>query len=78
MEPDENLVFSSSRVIARSNGEREITPYSRVEVVFEPKGQSTFIRLIHSAVSSDDARKGVGQGWVGALTVMTEMFGDPG
>ena len=67
IEPAHRLVFSWTHVVAHSNGEREETPYSKVDVTFTAKGGGTDVRLIHSAIQSEDARKGVGGGWEAAF-----------
>ena len=68
IEPAKKLVFSWAHVVEHANGEREATPYSRVEVTFSPKGAGTDLRLVHSAVRSEDARRGIGGGWEAAFT----------
>lgn len=72
--PDEKLVFSWAHVIAHANGEREATPYSRVEVNFTPKGKGTYVRLVHSAVRDQDARRGIGGGWEAAFASMVNAL----
>jgi uncharacterized protein YndB with AHSA1/START domain len=61
------LVFSWSHVITHESGEREATPYSQVEVIFTPRGTGTYVRLVHSAISDEDARRGVGGGWAASF-----------
>lgn len=63
IESGEKLVFSWAHVVTHANGEREATPDSQVEVSFTPQGKGTFVRLVHSAVRSEDARTGIGGGW---------------
>lgn len=75
IEPDRRLVFSWSHVIEKPGGVRDVTPHSRVEVDFSPKGGGTYVRLVHSAIQSDDARRGVGGGWEKGFGYMTDMFG---
>ena len=74
IQPGEKLVFSWAHVITHANGEREATPYSRVEVIFTPKGDGTFVRLVHSAISDDAARRGIGGGWEAAFTFMVDAL----
>ena len=74
IEPGERIVFTWSRVIARATGEREATPYSQVEVVFSAKGRGTYVRLVHSAVHSEDARRGFAGGWEIAFTTMSALL----
>lgn len=72
--PGERLVFSWSHVVEQADGARDATPYSRVEVEFSPKGAGTYVRLVHSAIQSDGARRGVGGGWETGFGYMVEMF----
>ena len=74
IQPSEKLVFSWAHVIAHANGEREATPYSRVEVIFTPKGRGTHVRLVHSAIRSQDARRGIGGGWEAAFTFLVNAL----
>ena len=74
IQPGEKLVFSWAHVIAHANGEREATPYSRVEVIFTPKGRGTHVRLVHSAIRSQDARRGIGGGWEAAFTFLVNAL----
>lgn len=60
---NEKLVFSWSHVITHADGEREATPYSRVEVDFTARGKGTYVRLVHSAVRREEARRCIGSGW---------------
>lgn len=75
VEPAEKLVFSWAHVVAHADGRREETPYSRVEVVFTARGSGTFVRLLHSAISNDESRRGIGGGWQAAFTHLTDMLG---
>lgn len=76
IEPDRKLVFSWAHVVEKPDGARDATPYSRVEVEFSPRGAGTYVRLIHSAIESDDARRGVGGGWETGFGYMVKMFED--
>ena len=51
------------------------TPYSQVEVTFTPKGSGTDVRLVHTGISTKDARLGVG-GWEAAFTNLLEVVGE--
>lgn len=75
IQPGEKLVFSWAHVVAHADGKREATPYSRVEVVFTPKGKGTTVRLVHSAIRGQDARRGIGGGWQAAFTHLADGFG---
>ena len=77
IEPGERLVFTWSKVIAHATGERESTPYSQVEVIFTAKGNGTDVRLVHSAVHSEDARRGFGGGWNLAFNTMSALLSNP-
>ena len=72
--PGERLVYSWSYVVESADGEREASPESRVEVEFAPKGSGTSVRLVHSAVRSEDARKGIGGGWQASFSSLTELM----
>ena len=77
IEPDEKLVFSWAHVVAHANGEREATPYSRVEVMFTAHGSGTHVRLVHSAVRAEDARRGIGGGWEAAFGFLISVLDAP-
>ncbi|WP_422367188.1 SRPBCC family protein [Pelagibius sp.] len=72
--PGEKLVFSWAHVVVQADGAREATPYSRVEVTFTPTGKGTTVRVVHSAVRSEDARRGIGGGWQSAFTCLAEIL----
>lgn len=76
IQPDEKLVFSWTHVISHAGGEREATPYSQVEVDFTARGKGTYVRLVHSAVRREDARRGIGGGWEAAFGHIFAMFGE--
>jgi len=67
IEPARRLVFSWSHVTVDAHGHREATPESRVDVQFVPTGSGTMVKLLHSGIRSEDARKGVGTGWTNAF-----------
>ncbi len=74
--PGERLVYSWSYVVDHRNGDREATPESRVEVEFTEKGKGTYVRLVHSAVRSEDARKGIGGGWEASFASLSEVLAE--
>lgn len=74
IEPNARLVFTWSQVIIHATGERESTPYSQVEIVFTPKGNGTEIRLVHSAIQSEDIGRRVGGGWESAFKTMSALL----
>ena len=78
IQPGVRLVFSWAHVIAYANGAREATPYSRVEVDFMPKGKGTLVRLVHSAIRSDEARLGIGSGWEASFGALGHALAEPG
>ena len=77
IEPGKRLVFTWSKVVAHATGERDSTPYSQVEVIFTAKGHGTDVRLVHSAVHSEDARRGFGGGWNLAFNTMSALLSNP-
>ena len=72
--PGERLVFSWHHFALQANGERELTPASRVEVDFTVKGIGTQVRLVHSGIKSADGLKGVGRGWATSFTSLLQVF----
>ncbi len=76
IQPDEKLVYSWAHVTEHANGGRDATPYSTVEVTFTPKGAGTDVRLVHSGISTEDGRKGVGGGWETAFTNMVDVLAE--
>ena len=74
IEPGERLVFTWSKVIAHATGERESTPSSQVEVTFSAKGNGTDVRLVHSAMHSEDVRRGFAGGWEFAFNTMSALL----
>lgn len=63
IEIDRRLVFTWSRVIAHTSGEREATPESKVEIVLTPKGAGTDIHITHSAINDEPTRERFSGGW---------------
>ena len=72
----ERIVFSWSHVVAHTNGQREESPASKVEITFTAKGAGTDVRLVHSAIATEDARKGVGGGWQVAFGSLQTLLVD--
>ncbi len=72
--PSRRLVFSWQHFALQANGERELTPASRVEVDFEVKGVGTQVRLVHSGIKSIDGLKGVGRGWATSFASLLQVF----
>ncbi len=71
--PPDRLVFSWAHVVAHESGQREETKESLVEIDFLPKGSGTMVRLVHSAISSEAGRLGVGGGWNASFKAITEL-----
>jgi uncharacterized protein YndB with AHSA1/START domain len=76
IERDKRLLFSWSHVVAHTDGKRDETPFSQVEVTFTAKGGGTDVRVIHSAIRDSDARRGVGGGWNAAFNHLSDLFGN--
>ncbi|OUR80369.1 hypothetical protein A9Q83_01330 [Alphaproteobacteria bacterium 46_93_T64] len=74
IKPGEQLIYSWCHVITHADGERDASPYSRVEVNFKAKGKGTYVQLIHSAVRSEDARLGIGGGWNASFGSLLDVF----
>ena len=76
IEPGERLVFTWSAVTAHATGTRESTPHSQVEIIFTARGSGTFVRLVHSAVHSEETRRGFGGGWEFGFHALGALFSD--
>ena len=74
IEPDKRLVFTWSKFITQASGDREITPRSQVEVTFKVNGNGTDVRLVHSAIHSEEVRRGFGGGWEFAFGTMSALL----
>ena len=74
IQPNARLVFTWSQVITHAKGERTSTPYSQVEIIFKPKGQGTEVRLVHSAIHSEDTRRGFAGGWESAFSTLSAVL----
>ena len=78
VEPDRRLAFTWSQVVVYTRGDREASPLSQVEITFTAKGSGTAVRLVHSGVLSDAARRGFSGGWeVGFGNVSALLDGTP-
>lgn len=67
VEVAKTLIFSWNYVVTKDGGRREATPHSSVHVTFTAKGSGTLLRIVHSGLSTEDIRKGVGGGWNAAM-----------
>lgn len=76
IEPGRLLAFSWRHVVEHAGGEREATPVSRVEIRFSPQGAGTGIRLVHSGLASEEARRNVGGGWDAAFAAVEAVLAD--
>ncbi len=74
IQPGERLVFSWAHVIAHADGAREETPRSRIEVMFTAEGAGTAVRLVHSAISNEQSRRGIGGGWESSFGSLAHML----
>lgn len=74
VEPASRLAFSWIHERIFPDGRVEKTPASEVTVTFEAVGEGTFVRLVHSAIRSEDARKGVGSGWSSSFASIQAVF----
>ena len=80
VEPGRRLVFTWSQFVLHATGQREASPLSQVEISFTVKGEGTQVRLVHSAVHSDQARRGFGGGWEVGIGNLVKLLaeGAPG
>lgn len=74
IDPPARLVFSWSHVIDHVESGRNATPESRVEVEFTRNGDGTDVRLVHSGIEVEGARRGVGGGWEKGFGFMVGLF----
>ncbi|WP_153768296.1 SRPBCC domain-containing protein [Labrenzia sp. CE80] len=63
IDPPYRLEFNWHHVQEFADGSREATDSSLVTITFAAVGDATEVRLYHSAIKSEDARRGVGGGW---------------
>ncbi len=74
IEPGMCLVFTWCQVITHASGEREATPHSQVQIIFTAMSSGSYIRLVHSAVHGEDARRGFGGGWEFAFNALSALI----
>lgn len=72
--PNEKLVFTWAHVTTDGKGKVDATPDSTVEVSFTPKGEGTWVHLVHSGIRNKDARLGVGRGWETSFASATRLL----
>lgn len=70
----ERLVFTWSKFTESSDGERNVTPTSHVEVTFAEDNVGTKMRVVHSSVHDHATRTAFGMGWKTGLSGMLELF----
>lgn len=71
IEAPNRLEFSWRHVQEFADGRHEATDSSMVSVTFTQAGKATEVKLLHEAIKTEDARRGVCGGWDGC-------FGHPG
>lgn len=76
IEPGRRLVFSWSKSVTFVDGVRDLSPASRVEVIFSPKGKGTDVVLHHSSIQTDEDRAGFSGGWNIAFSSLAQLFSD--
>ena len=74
LEADRRLVFTWSKFVVQASGARDATPKSQVEIILTPKGTGTDIRIVHSAISDPQMRKGFAGGWQRGMTNLHDLF----
>ena len=77
VEPNRRLVFTWSKLTAHSGGS-DAAPGSRVEVTFSAEGTGTRLRLVHSAIHSDEMRRGFAGGWQRGFDNLTALLSSAG
>lgn len=73
IKPNEKLVFSWQHFVDQTNGVREVSTESRVDVTFTKTATGTRVNLVHSGIASEDARTGVGGGWANSFVKLTTV-----
>jgi len=73
IEAPKRLEFSWRHVQEHADGTRETSETSRVLVTFTEAGKATEVRLRHEAITTEDARRGVGGGWSGCFGQLAEL-----
>lgn len=71
---DEKLVFTWAHIVTHADGRRETSPDSTVAVDFVPKGSGTMVRVVHSSIRHEDARRGVGGGWEASFASLFDLL----
>lgn len=73
IDPGRRLVFTWAHEKRHADGRVETSPHSRVEVAFETTATGTALRLEHSALSAEQVRIGVGEGWSASFTRIADV-----
>ena len=71
---DEKLVFTWAHIVTHADGRQETSPDSTVTVDFVPKGSGTMVRVVHSGIRREDARRGVGGGWEASFASLSDLL----
>ena len=74
IEANRRLSFSWAHERCFEDGQVETTPISEVSIHFEPTETGVFIKLVHSAIQSEDGRLGVGRGWNASFERLDQWF----
>ena len=74
--PGEKLVFTWAHVTILKDGTRDETPTSKVDVSFTAEGTGTAVDLVHSAISNEPSRRGIGSGWENSFGALTNLLGE--
>lgn len=74
IDPDTTLVFTWSHVKISATGDREATPYSRVQIDFTPVNDGTRVDLKHESIQQEDGRLGVRKGWHACYTNLYSLL----
>jgi len=76
IQPNEKIVFSWIHERKTPDGVVEATKESRVTVSFSSAEGGTRLSLLHEGILTEDARKGVGGGWGGAMQVLDAFLSE--
>ena len=74
IETNRHLAFSWAHERRFEDGRVETTPISEVNIHFEATDTGVFIKLIHSAIQTQDGRLGVGRGWNASFEHLDQWF----
>ncbi len=63
IEPAKRLAFTWAQFTNSVDGEKDLTPFSKVEIEMDAVGQETHLRLIHSSLPDKAAATDFAGGW---------------